>query len=229
MIKKTSLWKGETGKENRCLDMELRPLEFRGKKKRSFFDISNNRLDNYSVGIEFLSFWCIKEREGGRGGRWKIYEVLVQDTLLHIFDIAEYFYIRSIFSSKLIKNLLENAPFYVYNFNPCVCLSIIACYFIKIPTWENKIWVYFSNTCCFIFYYTDTCEHICKNMYIKMSEGVASVLSPQIPNICNSALWIFKRFKNDWHFNALKKRYEAFLSQAELVSNCCDICSNILI
>lgn len=40
----------------------LRPSSF-DAKKRSFFGISNDRLNNYSGGIEFLSFLCIIEGE----------------------------------------------------------------------------------------------------------------------------------------------------------------------
>lgn len=49
-------------RENHCLDTGLRPSSF-DAKKRSFFGISNDRLNNYSGGIEFLSFLCIIEGE----------------------------------------------------------------------------------------------------------------------------------------------------------------------
>lgn len=76
---------------------------------------------------------------------------------LILFGIVECFHIKNIFSLKLIKNLLGNAPLCtVQNFNRRVRLSITARYFIKIPTWENKISADFFNTCCFIFYYTRT-------------------------------------------------------------------------
>jgi len=50
-------------------------------KKRSFFGVSNNRLNNYSAGSKFLSFWCIteREREKERGRRKMKYSCNLSD------------------------------------------------------------------------------------------------------------------------------------------------------
>lgn len=48
---------------------------------------------------------------------------------------------------------------------------------------KSKNFGRFSGICCFIFvWYTNTYEYVCKNMCIKMSEEVSSVLSPNCTN-----------------------------------------------